>query len=366
MGPLKGLRVIEFAGLGPGPFAGMLLADMGADVVRLDRHQSENLLGIEYDVLNRGKRSVAVDLKTSAGVDTALELLTHADVLIEGFRPGVMERLGLGPEMCWRKNSTLVYGRMTGWGQYGPLATSAGHDINYVALSGALSCMGERDGQPAIPVNLLGDFGGGAMYLAFGIMAAVFEARNSGQGQIVDVAISDCTAHLTTMLHGLIYNDRWHDKRGNNLLDGAAPHYNTYQCADGEWISIGPLEPKFYTEFLQRLALQDDEDFQKNQHPELWPLLKKRLAAIFIEKSSLEWCTILEGTDCCFAQVLGLHDATEHPHNVARGVFEIRDGCVQPAPAPRFSRTPGSIQRPPPEVGEHGTEVLREWSESVE
>ncbi|MDB3935269.1 CoA transferase [Granulosicoccus sp.] len=362
MGPLKGLRVIEFAGLGPGPFAAMLLADMGADVVRLDRHQSENLLGIDYDVLNRGKRSVAVDLKTSAGVGTALELLSHADVLIEGFRPGVMERLGLGPEVCWRKNPALVYGRMTGWGQDGPLANSAGHDINYIALSGALSVMGECDGKPAIPVNLLGDFGGGAMYLAFGIMAAVFEARSSGKGQVVDAAISDCTAHLSTMLHGLIYNNRWRDKRGSNLLDGAAPHYNTYQCADRQWISIGPLEPKFYTEFVHRMELQDDEDFQTYPRPEHWTILEKRLAAIFVEKSSHEWRTLLEGADCCFAPVLNLHEATEHPHNVARSVFEIRDDCVQPAPAPRFSRTPGRIRRPPPASGEHNAEVLREWS----
>ena len=363
MGPLKGLRVIEFAGLGPGPFAAMLLADMGADVVRLDRRQSQNLLGIKYDVLNRGKRSVEVDLKTSAGVGTALELLTHADVLIEGFRPGVMERLGLGPDMCWQKNPTLVYGRMTGWGQDGPLASSAGHDINYIALSGALSTMGEHNGKPAIPVNLLGDFGGGGMYLAFGIMAAVYEARNSGKGQVVDTAISDCTAHMSAMLHGLMHNNRWYDKRGTNLLDGAAPHYNTYQCADGAWISIGPLEPKFYKELLQRMQLQDDVEFQEYQSPEHWPILKKRLAAIFAEKDSLEWCALLEGTDCCFAPVLDLHDAVEHPHNVARAVFETHDGCVQPAPAPRFSRTPGRIQRPPPISGEHDAEVLRQWSD---
>ena len=366
MGPLKGLRVIEFAGLGPGPFAAMLLADMGADVVRLDRHQSENLLGIEYDVLNRGKRSVAVDLKTSAGVATALDLLSNADVLIEGFRPGVMERLGLGPEVCWRKNPMLIYGRMTGWGQDGPLANSAGHDINYIALSGALSAMGEHNGKPAIPVNLLGDFGGGGMYLAFGIMAAIYETRESGKGQVVDVAISDCTAHLSTMLHGLVHNNRWQDRRGNNLLDGAAPHYNTYRCADGKWISIGPLEPKFYREFLQRMQLQDDADFQEYQRPEHWPILKKRLADIFAGKDSEQWRALLEGTDCCFAPVLGLRDAAEHPHNIARAVFETHEECVQPAPAPRFSRTPGRIQRPPPETGEHSAEVLREWNEADE
>ena len=366
MGPLKGLRVIEFAGLGPGPFAAMLLADMGADVVRLERSQSENLLGIEYDVLNRGKRSVAVDLKIPEDVATALELLSKADVLIEGFRPGVMERLGLGPDVCWRTNPTLVYGRMTGWGQDGPLAKSAGHDINYIALSGALSAMGEQGGKPAIPVNLLGDFGGGAMYLAFGIMAAVYEAQNSGKGQVVDAAISDCTAHLSTMLHGLMQNNRWQDQRGSNLLDGAAHHYNTYQCADGEWISIGPLEPKFYAEFLQRMQLQNDVDFKEYQRSEHWPKLKKKLTAIFAEKDSLEWCALLEGTDCCFAPVLGLRDAARHPHNVARAVFETRDGCVQPAPAPRFSRTPGSIQCPPPTAGQHSDEVLQQWSKADE
>ena len=363
MGPLKGLRVIEFAGLGPAPFAAMLLADMGADVVRLERRQSDNLLGIEYDVLNRGKRSVAVDLKTSDGVHTALELLAHADVLIEGFRPGVMERLGLGPDVCWQANPALVYARMTGWGQEGPLAGSAGHDINYVALSGALSAMRERDGKPAIPVNLLGDFGGGAMYLAFGIMAALHECQSSGKGQVVDAAICDGTAHLSTMLHGLMHNNRWQDKRGENLLDGAAPHYNIYRCADGEWISIGPLEPKFYSQFLQIMQLQDDELFRDYQNSAHWAAMKRRLAAIFAQKSSREWIALLEGGDCCFAPVLGLRDAAKHPHNSARAVFETHDGCVQPAPAPRFSRTPGQVQGSPPRAGQHDEEVLRQWIE---
>ncbi|MGQ7843877.1 CaiB/BaiF CoA transferase family protein [Granulosicoccus sp. 3-233] len=363
MGPLTGLRVIEFAGLGPAPFAAMLLADMGADVVRLERQQSDNLLGIDYDVLNRGKRAVAVDLKTPDGIATALELLSRADVLIEGFRPGVMERLGLGPEVCWQVNPALVYGRMTGWGQDGPLARSAGHDINYIAISGVLSAMGERDGRPAIPVNLLGDFGGGAMYLAFGIMAALYECRTSGKGQVVDAAICDGTAHLSTMLHGLMHNDRWQDRRGENLLDGAAPHYNTYQCADGEWISIGPLEPKFHGEFLRCLRLQDDEDFQDYQNPECWPRLKKRLATLFAQRDSTHWRALLEGTDCCVAPVLGLRAAAEHPHNASRVVFETHDGCVQPAPAPRFSRTPGRIQGPPPAGCQPGAEVLRQWQE---
>ena len=361
MGPLKGLRVVEFAGLGPAPFAAMLLSDMGADVVRLERSQGDNLLGIEYDVLNRGKRSVAVDLKSEQGFETALELLSRADVLIEGFRPGVMERLELGPEDCWEANPALVYARMTGWGQEGPLASSAGHDINYIALSGALSAFGDKDGKPVMPANLLGDFGGGALYLAFGIMAAVYEAKNSGKGQVVDAAISDCTAHLSTMLHGLMFNNRWQDRRGSNLLDGGAHHYNSYRCADNNWISIGPLEPQFYAEFLQRVGLTDDARFADAMEPARWPELKRLLEELFKSNDSDYWCELLEGTDCCFAPVLGLSEAPNHPHNVARGVFETHDDCVQPAPAPRFSRTPGGIHRSPPKPGQHSYEVLREW-----
>lgn len=361
MGPLEGLRVVEFAGLGPAPFAAMLLADMGADVVRLEREGADNLLDIDYDVLNRGKRSVAVDLKSEEGFSQALELLSRADVLIEGFRPGVMERLELGPEDCWETNPALVYARMTGWGQHGPLAKAAGHDINYIALSGALSAVGERDGKPVMPVNLLGDFGGGSLYLAFGILAAVLEARQSGRGQVVDTAITDCTAHLSTMLHGMLFNGQWRDQRGSNLLDGGAHHYNTYRCADDRWISVGPLEPKFYQEFLERLGLDGDERFAGAMRVPQWDERKALLAELFASRDSAHWCELLEGTDCCFAPVLGLSEAPEHPHNVARGVFETHDGCVQPAPAPRFSRTPGAVRRPPPKPGQHSQEVLREW-----
>ncbi|MGB0867366.1 MAG: CaiB/BaiF CoA transferase family protein [Granulosicoccaceae bacterium] len=361
MGPLEGLRVVEFAGLGPAPFAAMLLADMGADVVRLERQDADNLLGIDYDLLNRGKRSVAVDLKSEEGYALASELLSRADVLIEGFRPGVMERLELGPAECWEANPALVYARMTGWGQDGPLASSAGHDINYIALSGALSAFGEQDGKPVMPVNLLGDFGGGALYLAFGILAAVLEAKNSGKGQVIDAAISDCTAHLSTMLHGLMFNNQWQDKRGSNLLDGGAHHYNTYRCADNRWISIGPLEPKFYAQFLEHLGLSEDERFSPVPGPAQWPELKQVLEQIFLSRESSHWCDLLEGTDCCFAPVLNLGEAPHHPHNVARGVFETHDNCVQPAPAPRFSRTPGKVRRPPPKPGQHSHEVLREW-----
>lgn len=363
MGALKGLRVVEFAGLGPAPFAGMLLADMGADVVRLERNNSDNLLGIHYDVLNRGKRSVTADLKSPQGLNTALTLLSSADVLIEGFRPGVMERLGLGPAEIWTINAALVYARMTGWGQDGPLCGSAGHDINYIALSGALGAFGDKAGSPVIPANLLGDFGGGALYLAFGIMAAVYEARSSGKGQIVDTAISDCTAHLTTLLHGLMFNGRWQDQRGSNLLDGGAHHYNTYRCADDRWISIGPLEPKFYTQFLLKTGLSDDERFTGEVDEADWPALKRELEIMFLSKDSSDWCELLEGTDCCFAPVLGLGEAPDHPHNMARGVFETHDGCLQPAPAPRFSRTPGRIRRPPPTPGQHNDEVLHEWKD---
>ncbi len=361
MGPLQGLRVVEFAGLGPAPFCGMLLADMGADVVRLERCHGDNLLGLTYDVLNRGKRSVAVDLKTPEGLTTARELLANADVLIEGFRPGVMERLGLSPEQCWQINAALIYGRMTGWGQYGPLAQSAGHDINYIALSGALSAFGEKEGKPIMPANLLGDFGGGAMYLAFGIMAAVFEAKSSGKGQVVDAAISDCTAHLSTFLHGLMHNEQWQEQRGANLLDGGAHHYNSYRCLDGEWISIGPLEPKFYVEFLQRMGLAETPEFANPVLKEQWPSLKQKLTEIFASRERQVWVDLLERSDCCFAPVLGLQQASLHPHNIARGVFEEHDDCVQPAPAPRFSRTPGSIQRPPPRPGQHSEEIMQEW-----
>ncbi|MFK7993755.1 MAG: CaiB/BaiF CoA transferase family protein [Granulosicoccus sp.] len=364
MGPLKGLRVVEFAGLGPAPFAAMLLADMGADVVRVERPQSDTFLNIDYDVLNRGKRSVAVDLKSDEGFQLAFELISHADVLIEGFRPGVMEKLALGPEYCLEANSALVYARMTGWGQDGPLATSAGHDINYIALSGALSACGEKLGRPAIPANLLGDFGGGALYLAFGIMAAVHEARSSGKGQVVDAAINDCTAHLSTMLHGLMFNHRWQDQRGSNLLDGGAHHYNTYCCADGQWISIGPLEPKFYAEFLEKTGLLDDVRFIDGMDRANWPELKQALQELFSSQERSFWCELLEGTDCCFSPVLSLSDAPNHPHNVARGVFETHDGCTQPAPAPRFSRTPGGIHRPPPTPGQHNHEILAEWKNS--
>ena len=362
MGPLKGLRVIEFAGLGPAPFAAMLLADMGADVVVLERSQGDSLLGIDYDVLKRGKRSVCADLKTEEGLQVAQQLVSCASVLIEGFRPGVMERLGLGPEACWKDNPALVYARMTGWGQTGPLAESAGHDINYIALSGALGAFGEASGRPAIPANLLGDFGGGALYLAFGVMAAVYEAKSSGKGQVVDTAISDCTAHLSTMLHGLLFNGQWQDQRGSNLLDGGAHHYNTYRCADNQWISVGPLEPKFYAEFLQKLDLHNDPRFANPMDSANWAECKGLLEVLFSSKSRSDWCELLEGTDCCFAPVLGLGEAPAHPHNVARGVFETQDGCVQPAPAPRFSRTPGGVHRSPPSPGQHNEEVLREWT----
>jgi alpha-methylacyl-CoA racemase len=360
MGPLEGVKIIEMAGIGPGPFCAMLLADMGADVVRIDRPEGNNLLGVDYDVLNRGRRSVAVDLKTPEGVETVLKLVEKADALIEGFRPGVMERLGLGPEVCAARNPKLVFGRMTGWGQDGPLAHAAGHDINYLSLTGALHAIGTKDSGPVPPLNLGADFGGGAMYLAFGVVCGLLEAKSSGQGQVIDTAMTDGASHLMAMMYGMHHFKLWADKRESNLIDGGAHFYGTYECADGKWISIGAIEPQFYAELLEKAQITDPR-FKKQMDPRLWPELKEALAEKFKSKSRDEWCAIMEGTDICFAPVLSLSEAPDHPHNVARQTFIERDGIVQPAPAPRFSRTKPEIQRAPPQPGEHTEEVLREW-----
>jgi alpha-methylacyl-CoA racemase len=360
MGPLKGIKVIEIAGIGPGPFCAMLLADMGADVIRIERAEGNNRLGIKYDILARGRRSVAVDLKSPEGVETVLKLVEKADGLIEGFRPGVMERLGLGPEICLERNAKLVYGRMTGWGQEGPLAQTAGHDINYISLTGALHAIGTRDGGPVPPLNLVGDFGGGAMYLAFGLVCGLLEAKSSGQGQVIDVAMTDGAAHLMTMIYSLHNSELWSDSREANLLDGGAHFYGAYECADGRWISIGPLEPQFYALLLEKAEL-DDDDFERQMEAELWPELKAKLALKFKTKTRDEWCEIMAGTDVCFAPVLDLSEAPGHAHNQARNTFVERDGVVQPAPAPRFSRTKAEIQRGPPQPGEHTEEVLKDW-----
>ena len=359
MGPLNGYRIVEMAGLGPAPFCAMLLSDMGADVVRIDREGGSNPLDLEIDVLNRGRRSVALNLKTPEGIATALALITRADAVIEGYRPGVMERLGLGPEECLAKNPRLVYGRMTGWGQSGPLAHAAGHDINYIALTGVLDAIG-TDESVTPPLNLIGDFGGGALYLAFGVVCALLEARASGKGQVVDAAMVDGAAHLMTMMYGLAQQGKWTDKRQDNLLDGGAHFYGAFECADGKWIAIGSIEPQFYRLLLDTLGIDPDTE-GVSQSKENWQRMREQLRQIFLREPQSYWCALMEGTDICFAPVLSMTDAPEHPHNKHRGVFVEDFGITQPAPAPRFSRTPGRIRREPPQPGEHTEEVLKEW-----
>ena len=359
MGPLNGYRIVEMAGLGPAPFCAMLLSDMGADVVRIDRGGGSNPLDLEIDVLNRGRRSVALNLKTPEGIATALALITRADAVIEGYRPGVMERLGLGPEECLAKNPCLVYGRMTGWGQAGPLAHAAGHDINYIALTGVLDAIG-TDESVTPPLNLVGDFGGGALYLAFGVVCALLEARASGKGQVVDAAMVDGAAHLMTMMYGLAQQGKWTDKRQDNLLDGGAHFYGAFECADGKWIAIGSIEPQFYRLLLDTLGIDPDTE-DVSQSKENWQRMREQLRQIFLREPQSYWCALMEGTDICFAPVLSMTDAPEHPHNKHRGVFVEDFGITQPGPAPRFSRTPGRIRREPPQPGEHTEEVLKEW-----
>jgi alpha-methylacyl-CoA racemase len=362
-GPLRGIRVVEMAGIGPGPFCAMLLADLGADVVRVDRIDSRDR-GVDFpprfDLLNRNKRSVALDLKSEAGRAAALRLVARAEILIEGFRPGVMERLGLGPEACRAVNPRLVFGRMTGWGQEGPLAGAAGHDLNYIALAGALAAIGRPGERPAIPLNLVGDFGGGALYLAMGVLAALIEARLSGQGQVVDASIVDGTASLMTMLLAMRQMGAWPGGRGENLLDGGAPFYDCYETRDGRHIAVAALESRFYAELLDRLGLKDAALPHRHDRGG-WSALRERFAESFRTRTRDEWCRILEGTDACFAPVLGLDECAAHPHNLARGVFVTVEGVVNPAPAPRFSRTPGRLGRPPPAPGADTLAALADW-----
>jgi alpha-methylacyl-CoA racemase len=363
-GPLAGLKVVEFAGIGPGPFAAMLFADMGAEVVRVERRgisrRPLSLLNAgPFDVLNRGRRAVAIDLKRPAGVQAALRLVEQADALIEGFRPGVMERLGLGPEVCLARNPRLVYGRMTGWGQNGPLAPAAGHDINYIALSGALHAIGTPE-QPIAPLNLVGDFGGGAMLLAWGMMAALWEARGSGLGQVVDAAMTDGAALLMAMIYGVKAAGLWTDARGANLLDGGAPFYCTYACADGKHLAVGPIEPQFYRLFLERAGITDSE-LAGQYDLTVWSGQREKLGAILLTRTRDEWCALLEGTDACVTPVLDLEEAPLHPHNQARRTFVVVDDVLQPAPAPRLSRTPGVIRHPPPLPGQDTRAVLSDW-----
>ena len=356
--------MIEFVGFGPCPFTAMMLADMGADVLRVDRAQSVRPSRAgrpSPDLMNRGRRSLGVDLKHADGVETVLRLVGQADGLIEGFRPGVTERLGLGPDVCLARNPRLVYGRMTGWGQDGPYAKVAGHDINYIALSGTLAAIGRQGQRPTPPLNLVGDFGGGGMLMAFGMVCALVERQASGQGQVVDAAMVDGAALLATMFHGLVNVGAWQEERGANLLDTGAPFYDVYECSDGRYVSIGSLEPQFYAELLRLSGLGERADLPAQMEQDHWPAMKEEVAAIFRTRSRDEWCALMEGTDVCFAPVLKMTEAPEHPHNVARQAFVTVDGFTQPAPAPRFSRTPGAVQRPPAQPGQHTDEALSAW-----
>ena len=363
MGPLQGLKIVELAGIGPCPMCAMLLAELGADVVRVDR-TTDSGLGIdmapELDLLNRSRPSIAVDLKHSGGVETVLRLVEGADALIEGFRPGVAERLGIGPEDCAARNPRLVYGRVTGWGQDGPLARAAGHDLNYIALTGALDAIGRCGGAPTPPLNLVGDFGGGALYLALGVVAALLEARESGRGQTVDAAMIDGAASLMTSAYSLWAAGVSDGPRGENVLDSGAHFYEVYETSDGRHVSIASIERKFYLELLERIGLDPAETPQSVDRAD-WPASKARLAALFRSRTRDEWCAMLEGTDVCFAPVLGMNEAHRHPHNAARGTFVERDGIVQPNAAPRFGRTPGGIRCSPPEPGSGTRAVLADW-----
>ena len=360
MGPLTGIRVVEMAGIGPGPFTAMMLSDLGAEVIRVDR-LSHKGIGHRANVLNRGRKSIAVDLKNPRGVETTLRLIEQADVVLEGFRPGVMERLGLGPEKCLSVNPRLIFGRMTGWGQTGPLSQAAGHDINYISIAGALGAMGYADRPPAPPLNLVGDFGGGAMYLLTGILAALVERATSEQGQIIDAAMSDGTASLLSPFFGLMAMNMWTTDRFSNRLDGGAFYYGSYECSDGRYISIGSLEPQFYALLLGKAEITDPE-FQEQLDEAAWPAKREKLTQLFKTKTRQQWCDIMEGTDVCFAPVLDLKEAPNHPHNIDRKTFVEFDGVVQPAPAPRFSRTQGEIQGPAAMAGEHTREVLSAWN----
>ncbi len=361
-GPLSGMKVVEFAGIGPGPMCGMLLADLGAEVLRVDRLAPSGL-GIErapkFDLLNRGKRSIAVDLKAAEGVAFARRLVACSDALIEGFRPQTMERLGLGPEPCLAQQPKLVYGRVTGFGQTGPLALTAGHDLNYIALSGALHAIGRAGAPPTPPLNLVGDFGGGGLLLAFGMLAALWNTQRGGAGQIVDAAMVDGAAMLMTSLYGMLGSGMHNGPRGTNLLDSGAPHYEVFRCADGEYVSVAPIELKFRAVLLERLGLAPDAfDFDDRAR---WADSKARLAAIFETRTRAQWCELLEGSDACFAPVLAPLEAPKHPHNQARSTFVDIGGVVQPAPAPRFSATPAALPRAPHTADDGALEQVQRW-----
>ena len=356
-GPLNGLTFIELAGIGPGPFCGMMLADMGATVIRIDRPGGNPHSAIGHTVLFRNRQNLAVDLKSAEGIETVLKLCETADGLFEGFRPGVTERLGVGPEQCLARNPKLVYGRMTGWGQTGPLAQAAGHDMNYISLSGALHAMGREGEKPAIPLNLVGDFGGGGMMLAFGMVCAALEAQRSGKGQVVDSSMVEGSAALMAMFYGLKSQGMFTDNRGTHMLDSGAHFYEVYETADGKYVSIGSIEPQFYAQLCQ-LAELPAEDFGHQINPPKWPEMKQKLAAVIKQKTRDEWSALMEGTDVCFAPVLSLEEAPSHPHNVARGSFVTVNGAAQPAPTPRFSRTAAGEIKPATTAGADSRAVL--------
>jgi alpha-methylacyl-CoA racemase len=358
-GPLSGVKIIEFAGIGPGPFCAMLLSDMGADIIRIDRKGAGSGFGVK-DVTSRGRRSIAFDLKKPDSVEAVLRLIESADILQEGFRPGVMERLGLGPDVCLSRNPKLVYGRMTGWGQFGPYAQAAGHDINYIALTGALAAIGGKD-KPVPPLNLVGDFGGGALYLAMGMLAALFEAQRSGKGQVVDCAMTDGATSLMAMFFGMSASGIWSLDRQANMLDGGAHFYDVYETKDGKFVSIGSIEPQFYALLLEKTGLQNDPDLAKQHDRENWGLLKDKLAAALKTKTRDEWDVIMGATDVCYAPVLDMKEAVHHPHNQARETIVEAYGVVQPNVAPRFGGTPSEIQGPPPQIGANNQDALSDW-----
>lgn len=362
-GPLKGMRIVEMAGIGPGPFCAMMLADMGAEVIRIHQKNSSPLLPIlntKYDVLARGRRSMAIDLKMPGAAEGVRQLIDRADALIEGYRPGVMERLELGPEVCLERNPKLVFGRMTGWGQTGKLASAAGHDINYISLSGVLNAIGHEGSAPVVPLNLVGDFGGGGLILAFGIVCAMLEARGSGKGQVVDAAMTDGSALLASSIFGFKAAGIWSNQRGDNLLDGAAHFYDTYECADGKYVSVGAIEPQFYKLLLQKLGI-DDPALNAQMDPTAWPALKQRLATIFKTRPRAEWESVFDGTDACCTPILDWDEAVQHAHNRDRNAFVEIEGVTQPAPAPRFSRTIPEVSRPPSRANEHTEAIFSEW-----
>ena len=356
MGPLKGLKIIEMAGIGPGPFCGMVLADLGADLIRVDRASAIGT-GSKQEASNRGKKSIAVDLKSEEGVEVVLKLVETADAIFEGFRPGVMERLGLGPDVCLERNERIVFGRMTGWGQEGPLAQAAGHDINYISLTGALAAIGRPGSPPVPPLNLIGDFGGGGMLLALGLVAALLESKESKKGQVVDAAMTDGSALLMTMIYSMHSSGMWKTSMGSNLLDGGSHFYDTYECKDGKFISLGSIEPQFYA-LLCQIAELDESIFGTQMARDSWPEQKEAIKKIILDKTRDEWCELMEGTDVCFAPVLDMSEAPKHPHNVERKTFIDLEGVTQPAPAPRFSRTESEVASSPSIVGEHTDEVL--------